>query len=151
MHSIEVINRLPPPSARHLGSATPSIHASDFNPPSIGERLDEILPLIDVIPEAGPPVIFILGPWLVFVLMLIGPFLLLFTLALAAVIFVAIAVAILTPPYLFVRHVRKAWLRRAQLRGTAPCTPRSFSSTAPSPNPQAGTVSSTRCSAPIIQ
>ena len=107
MNSIEIINRLPPPSDGHPWSAASSVHASSSKPPTVGARLDEILPLLDVIPEAGPPVLFVLGPWLFVVLMLIGPFVLLFTMVLAAVIFVAVTGAMFALPYLLVHHLRK--------------------------------------------
>jgi hypothetical protein len=45
--------------------------------PTFGEIIDEILPLIGVVFVAGPPVIFIAGPWLLLALMLSGPFALL--------------------------------------------------------------------------
>ncbi len=105
MNSIVMINRLPPPGAGHPRSATARAHA--FVPPAGGERFDEILPLIDFVPEAGPPVLFILGPWLCVVLMLIGPFLVLVTLVLAAVIVVAVAGTACALPYLLVHHLRK--------------------------------------------
>ena len=53
--------------------------------------------------------LFVLGPWLFVVLMLIGPFVLLFTLVLAAMIFVAVAGGMCVLPYLLVRHLRKPW------------------------------------------
>ncbi len=55
--------------------------------PTLGEMVDEILPLIGVVLVAGPPVIFIAGPWLLLALMLSGPFALL--VAFAAVMVVA--------------------------------------------------------------
>ena len=45
-------------------------------PPPVRDMLTEVIPLIDVVVVSGPPAIFILGPWLLVVLMLIGPFLL---------------------------------------------------------------------------
>ncbi len=111
MNSIEMINRLPPPSAGLHGRATPRTRATDFAPSSVGERLDELLPLIDVVAEAGPPVLFVLGPWLFVVLMLIGPFVLLVTLVLVAAIFVAVAGAACVLPYLLVHHLRRSWPR----------------------------------------
>ena len=42
--------------------------------PTFGEMVDEIVPLIGVIFVAGPPVIFVAGPWLLLCLMLTGPF-----------------------------------------------------------------------------
>ncbi len=107
MNSIEMINRLPPSSAGHPRSATPGARPSDFAVPTAAERFDEILPLLDVVPEAGPPVLFVLGPWLFVVLMLIGPFVLLVTLVLASAVFIAIAAALCGLPYLLVHQLRK--------------------------------------------
>ena len=74
--------------------------------------LDELLPVIDVVPVAGPPVLFLAAPWLLLVLMLAGPFALLVTLAVlvvATVLLVALAAAVagalLASPYLLARRV----------------------------------------------
>jgi hypothetical protein len=64
--------------------------------------VDEILPLIGVVFVAGPPVIFIAGPWLLLALMLSGPFALL--VALGAVMVVA-AVLLSTLAGIFVLTV----------------------------------------------
>jgi hypothetical protein len=57
----------------------------------------------------GPPISFLLGPWLLLVLLLAPPFALLFTivlvLAVAAVLIVA-AGLVLASPYLLVRHLQ---------------------------------------------
>ena len=142
MNSMEMINRLPPPSAGYVRSGTPSTHVTDPAPPHVRERLDEILPLLDFVPQAGPPVLFVLGPWLFVVLMLIGPFVLVATLVFATVTFVGIAAAICAPPYLLVHHLRKTWRRRRawrsavrQLRGSDRLSLLSESST---PRPVAG-------------
>jgi hypothetical protein len=81
--------------------------------PAFGETLAEIIPLIGAIPGAGPPVLFLAGPWLLFVLMLSGPFALLITLVVvvlvAATVLVALIaaiLAILAAPYLLVRRLR---------------------------------------------
>jgi len=78
-------------------------------PPSLRQILDETLPLIDIVPETGPPLIFIAVPYLLFVLMLIGPLALLATmiaLFIAAVALVALVGTILATPYLLIRHHR---------------------------------------------
>jgi hypothetical protein len=90
--------------------------------PTFGEMLDETVPLIGVIPVAGPPVVLVAGPWLLFGLMLAGPFAVLFTLV---VLFVAVAAvvgligAILAAPYLLVRHVRGYRAAHASARAPA--------------------------------
>ncbi len=78
-------------------------------PPPVRDMLNELLPLLDVVVVAGPPASFILVPWLLLVLVLVGPFLLLLTMAaiaLVVVLVVALIVAILATPYLLVRRLR---------------------------------------------
>ena len=85
--------------------------------PTAGAILDEILPLIGVIPVAGPPAILVAGPWLLLALMLAGPFALLFTLAavlVAAAALIGLIGAILAAPYLLVRTVRRGLAKRHQ-------------------------------------
>ena len=48
-------------------------------PPTFGERLGETVPLISAPAFFGPPVIFLLGPWLLLTLLLIPPAALLIT------------------------------------------------------------------------
>ena len=83
------------------------------------ERLDEVVTLIDVVPVAGPPVIFVVGPWALFVLVLIGPFLLLVTFVLVVLLLAAVAAAILAPPYLLVQGHHKHLTRRPEGRTDA--------------------------------
>jgi len=98
-------------NSTEMSNRRPSARAPETALPTIGERLDEILPLLDFVPEAGPPVLFVLGPWLFVVFMLIGPFVLLATLVLAAVILVVVAAVMCALPYLLVHHLRAAWRR----------------------------------------
>ena len=117
MTTTQLIQPPPPlPSVGHPRSAPSNPPPSEFTPSSLEERLDEVLPLIGVVPVAGPPVIVFVGAWALFVLMLTGPFLLLVTLLLVAVILVAISAAFLAPPFLFIRHLRRH-RRRAPHRG----------------------------------
>jgi hypothetical protein len=74
--------------------------------------LGEIVPLVGFVAVAGPPVVFVAGPWALLVLALIGPFLLLFSFVLAAALIIAIGAALLAPPYLLIRHVRGHGARR---------------------------------------
>lgn len=107
MNSIQIIKPpVPPRSATSQPSQTPNGPPFHSGPPSFEERLGEILPLVGVVPVAGPPVIFLV-PWVLIALMLTGPFLLLVTFALAAVLLAIITAAVLAPPYLLVRHLRK--------------------------------------------
>lgn len=78
-------------------------------PPTFGEILQETDPLIGYIPVAGPPVLLLVVPWVLFALMLAGPFALLVTLALlfvVAIVLIGLAGVILASPYLLVRHLR---------------------------------------------
>jgi hypothetical protein len=63
----------------------------------------------------GPPVGFLLGPWLLLVLFLIPPFAVAFTvglvLAVGAALLAALAVLIASP-YLLVRHLETHWARQ---------------------------------------
>jgi hypothetical protein len=76
---------------------------------SWAERLGATVPLISAPAFFGPPVIFILGPWLLLVLLLIGPAALLITFVLVAAVAVGLLVAlgaVIASPYLLVRHLR---------------------------------------------
>lgn len=57
----------------------------------------------------GPPIIFVLGPWLLLVFLLIGPLALLLTgllvMAVAACL-LAVLGAVIASPYLLIRHIR---------------------------------------------
>ena len=87
--------------------------------PTAGAMLDEILPLIGVIPVAGPAAILVAGPWLLLALMLAGPFALLVTLVVllaAAATLVGVIGAILATPYLLARHHRRYRAGHASIR-----------------------------------
>jgi hypothetical protein len=77
--------------------------------PTLGEILEEADPLIGYIPVAGPPALLVIVPWVLFALMLAGPFALLITLVLlfvAVTALIGLVGVILASPYLLVRHVR---------------------------------------------
>lgn len=79
------------------------------------------------VPQAGPPVLLLLGPLLLFDLLLAAPFAALITLMLAAVVAAGVLVALvglLASPYLLVRHVRT---RRAARRERPPVARRRLS------------------------
>ena len=87
--------------------------------PTAGAMLDEILPLIGVIPVAGPAAILVASPWLLLVLMLAGPFALLVTLAavlVAAAALIGLIGAVLAAPYLVVRYLHSARARHSTSR-----------------------------------
>jgi hypothetical protein len=73
--------------------------------------LAEIVPLVECVPVEGPPVVFLLGPWLFLAVMLVGPFVCLFAIAIvmivAAMVLVAVAVAVLAPSYLLAGCLRR--------------------------------------------
>jgi hypothetical protein len=84
------------------------------DPPTLAERLGETLPLISAPAFFGPPVIFLVGPWLLLVLLLIPPAALLITMVavflLAAGFLVALG-ALIASPYLLVRHLHARYSR----------------------------------------
>ena len=105
MNTAPLIKPPPPPSAEYRPSARLTSRSPDYELPTLGERLGAVLPLIFVVPVAGPPAILLVGPLVLFALMLTGPFLLLVTFVLAAVILLTPIAAILVPAYLLVRHL----------------------------------------------
>jgi hypothetical protein len=91
--------------------------------PTAGETLDETLPLVGAVPVYGPPVVFLVGPWLLLALMLAGPFALLVTFVVlfaAAAALVGLIGAILAAPYLLVRHLRGYRTSHTSMRAPAP-------------------------------
>jgi hypothetical protein len=87
--------------------------------PTFAEMVADIVPVIGVIFVAGPPVIFIAGPWLFLVLMLSGAFAVLVAFAalwvVAAVLLTTLA-AMFATPYLLVRGL----LRRHRMSRATP-------------------------------
>jgi hypothetical protein len=87
--------------------------------PSFGEALAEIVPLVGFVPAYGPPVIAVLGPWLLLGLILSGPlawfFALVVVLIVAATVVTAITASIVVAPVLLVRHVRRHRARHASI------------------------------------
>jgi hypothetical protein len=83
--------------------------ATASGPPTLGDMVAEVVPLIGAVYQAGPPVLVAGAGTVLFALLLVGPFVLLVTLAVvvaAAAALVALAGAILATPYLLSRHVR---------------------------------------------
>ena len=84
--------------------------------------VDEIVPIVGVIVVAGPPVIFIAGPWLFLGLMLAGPFAVLVAFVavwvVAAMLLTTLAGMVATP-YLLVRGLlrRHPMSRATPIRG----------------------------------
>ena len=78
--------------------------------PTIDERLREVVPEVFFVPQAGPPAILLLGPWLLLVLLIIPPAAFLITLVLVAAVAAGLLVALgalIASPYLLVRHLRE--------------------------------------------
>jgi hypothetical protein len=100
------------PGVPDQGSETPGREDGPFTSerPTFADTLGQVAPLITAPAFFGPPVIFVLGPWLLLVLLLIGPVALLITFvilaAVAAGLLVAL-VALIASPYLLVRHLRE--------------------------------------------
>jgi hypothetical protein len=88
--------------------------------------LAEIVPLIGFVPTAGPPVVFVLGPWLLLGLVLAGPLAWLFVLVVVVIVaatvlaaLTAAILAILAAPCLLVRHLRRHRSRHASISAPA--------------------------------
>jgi len=105
----------PPPPA---SLTTPSSDVSDAAPltsterPTFREMLDDVLPVIGVVFVAGPPVIFLAGPWLLLVLMLSGPFALVVAfvvVGLVAAALLATLAAIVVAPFVLVRRLHRTY------------------------------------------
>jgi hypothetical protein len=117
--------------------STPRSPAS--KPPTAGTMLDENLTLIGVIPVAGPPVVLVAGPWLLFALMLAGPFALLVSLVVvlvAAAALIGLIGAILAAPYLLIRHLQSSRARHSTSRALMrplPANPPAVADRAPLP------------------
>jgi hypothetical protein len=76
--------------------------------PTWAELLDERMAMIGAPAFFGPPIIFVLGPWLLLVFLLIGPLALLLTGLLvmaAAAGLLAVLAAVIASPYLLFRHL----------------------------------------------
>ena len=102
----------PRPVASRRGSASP-------DHPAWRELFDERAPLIGAPAFYGPPITFLLGPWLLLVLLLIGPFALILTILVvlaAAAGVLAVVAAVIASPYLLVRHLHGHGMAHAKPR-----------------------------------
>lgn len=76
--------------------------------PTWGEAFYEGASLIGAPAFYGPPVSFLLGPWLLLALLLAGPFALIFTILIVmavAAVALAVVAAVIASPYLLIRHL----------------------------------------------
>jgi hypothetical protein len=105
-------------------NTTNPITPTASGPSTLGDQLAEILPVVDTVYVAGPPVLVAWAGTVLFGLMLAGPFALVVTLALvlvAAAAVVTLAGAILATPYLLIRHFRQRLATRPHFaEGAAP-------------------------------
>jgi hypothetical protein len=100
--------KAPTQSANPRPIAASARGSASADRPTWVEVFDETAPLIRVPAFYGPPVILVLGPWLLLVLLLIGPFALVLTLLLvlaAAACLLAVVAAVIASPYLLIRHL----------------------------------------------
>jgi hypothetical protein len=87
--------------------------------PTWGELFDETAALSRAPAFFGPPVIYLLGPWLLLVLLLSGPFALALTLVVVLAVaasLLAMFVAVIASPYLLIRHLRGHGVAHARPR-----------------------------------
>jgi hypothetical protein len=106
----------------HSPAARRSVGVRGRGRPTPIETLHETASLIGAPPIYGPPIIFVLGPWLLLVLLLIPPAAFLITLVLGAAVAAGVLVAVsalVASPYLLVRHMlaRHAARRRRVASG----------------------------------
>jgi hypothetical protein len=105
-------------------NTTNPIRPTASGPPTLGDQLSEVLPVIDTVYVAGPPVLVAWAGTVLFALMLAGPVALVATFVvvlLAAAAVVTLAGAILATPYLLIRHVRLRLAKRRHVsEGWAP-------------------------------
>ena len=88
-----------------------------------GDLFEEAASAVGAPPLYGPPVVFLLGPWLLLVLLLIPPAAFLLTIGLAVIVVTGPAALLVASPYLLVRRLRArreaAGRRRAPLPARA--------------------------------
>jgi hypothetical protein len=105
----------PPPPASVTTPWSDGAHAAPLTSserPTFREMLDDVLPVIGVVFVAGPPVIFLAGPWLLLALMLSGPFALVaafVVVGLIAAALVATLAAVVAAPFVLLRHLHRRY------------------------------------------
>jgi hypothetical protein len=120
MHTTEPLTPMPPASVTTPWSDDAhdaAIAAS--GPPTFRDMLDDVLPVIGVVFVAGPPVIFLAGPWLLLVLMLSGPFALVVTFVVVGLLAAALLAtlgALVVAPFVLVRRLHRTY-RSARATG----------------------------------
>jgi hypothetical protein len=102
----ELSHAPPQPAATRAIASRPG--SSSLPRPTWAELLDDRTAMIAAPAFFGPPIIFVLGPWLLLVFLLIGPLALLLTGLLviaAAAALLAVLAAVIASPYLLFRHL----------------------------------------------
>ena len=113
------LTHAPPRSATPRPIAAWLRGSASSDRPTWGEVFDARTSLIGAPAFYGPPIIFVLGPWLLLVLLLVGPFALVLTILLALGVAagpLAVLVAVLASPYLLIRHLRAHGMVHAKPR-----------------------------------
>src|SRR3954470_23599917 len=116
MSTTQTIHALPRPGAPR------SVGVRGRGSPTPVETVHVTTSLIGAPPLYGPPVIFLLGPWLLLVLLLIPPAAFLLTIGLVVIVVAGLAALLVAFPYLLVRHVRAR--KEADRRRPAPARAR---------------------------
>jgi len=125
MSTTEPLTQTPPPSPTTPWDDSAPCASLSPERPTFREMLDSVLPVIGVVVVAGPPVVFVAGPWLLLVLMLSGPFALLVAFVVVGLVAAALLVAlagIVAAPYVLVRHLHRRYLAAQAIRSSAPAT-----------------------------
>jgi hypothetical protein len=107
---MSITTPLTPPHGPAATAARGGVPLDRAEPPTLAEAAADIVPVIGVVFVAGPPVIFIAGPWLFLVLMLSGPFAVLVAFAalwVAATLLLTALAGIAATPYVVVRGLRR--------------------------------------------
>lgn len=97
-----------PPQAAATRAIASRRGSASLPRPTWAELFDDRTAMLGVPAFFGPPILFVLGPWLLLVFLLIGPLALLLTgllvMAVSACL-LAVLAAVIASPYLLIRHL----------------------------------------------
>ncbi len=120
MHTTEPLTPMPPASVTTAWSdGAPDAPLAPSGPATFRDMLDDVIPVIGVVFVAGPPVIFLAGPWLLLVLMLSGPFALLVAFVVVGLVAGALLAtlgALVVAPFVLARRLHRTY-RSARATG----------------------------------
>src|SRR3954452_23623866 len=119
MSTTEPLTQTPPPSPTTPWDDSAPCASLSPERPTFREMLDSVLPVIGVVVVAGPPVVFVAGPWLLLVLMLSGPFALLVAFVVVGLVAGALLAtlgALVVAPFVLVRRLHRRY-RAARATG----------------------------------